>query len=144
MNCLEENNGITFDSLQQISRPQIIINKPLTKEQIKDIYFMLEKNKDKPQELSKLFTKSNGYSNIHESKCPITKLTNKSKSFKTKDIEVRPNSVKKSKVLIMKPLIPINTYKLHKTLFNIAKDEALSSEVIKYFSVIIENYLKHH
>ena len=66
MNCLEANDGNTFDSLQQISRPQIIINKPLTKEQIKDIYFMLEKNRDKPQEWSKFITENNGYSNIQE------------------------------------------------------------------------------
>jgi hypothetical protein len=56
------------------------------------------------------------------SRCPINTNTIDSakKSFE-----------KKRRVILFKPVVSISTYRLHKTLFDIAKDEIVASAVLE-------------
>jgi len=63
---------------------------------------------------------------VYGSKSPVTQSAAHSPvTLKGLNIE------RKEKILILKPIIPINTYKLHKTLFDITKDEIVTSAVLK-------------
>ncbi len=35
-------------------------------------------------------------------------------------------------IVLLKPRVAINTYKMHQTLFNVAKDEVMASSVLQY------------
>lgn len=83
------------------------------------------------------------------SKCPVTGSQSQDfrNSFQANKKTQRPSTAKPNpksfndieqkklqpnkNVVLLKPRIPINTYKLHQTLFNIAKDEVLASSILQ-------------
>lgn len=68
-------------------------------------------------------------SGIFGSKCPtIGASFNAAKNVKLTSAEGRDKL--KNKVPFFKPVFPVSTYRLHKALFNIAKDEIIASAVL--------------
>jgi hypothetical protein len=60
---------------------------------------------------------------VYGSKCPVIQSA---AHFPTphKNLEGK-------KVVVFKPIVPINTYKLHKALFDVTKDEIVTSVVLE-------------
>ena len=58
------------------------------------------------------------------SRCPIGNFSQVQRPASARtNVGMRP--------LVFKPIVPIDTYQLHKTLFDIAKDEIIASSVLE-------------
>jgi len=74
------------------------------------------------------------------SRCPVTAST-KSLCGLSAMISPKSQSVSNMKIptqdkngiILLRPRLPINTYKMHQTLFDIASEEIISSTVLEYF-----------